>query len=284
MDTRTRRAELQRGERLGSYEIQSVCGCGSSAITYRARDMRRGILVALKVPEQRFLSDSRFVVRFLQEGTIGARLHHGSIVRVFEAGEDRDRLYIAMELVNGSTLARVLREKKRFDLERALRIAHAVSRALDHAHARGVIHRDLKPANVMLLPGDHVKVMDFGIARVFGQARLTSSNIFLGTPIYAAPESVDPKQITSAVDLYALGIILFEMVQGRPPFVAESVLEALDLHRNEPLPDCSSLPHPVPPSVWTLIEALCSKRPAGRPATADEVSKELNRLLKELSS
>lgn len=282
MVTLRARSELERGERLGGYEIQSVCGRGTSAITYRARDLKRGLLVALKVPEQRFLSDSRFVVRFLQEGTIGARLRHRSIVRVFEAGEDQDRLYLAMELVNGHTLSRTLRERHTFDLEPALRIARAVVGALEHAHDHGVIHRDLKPANIMLLPGDHVKVMDFGIARVFGQARLTSSNIFLGTPIYAAPESVDPKRITEQVDLYALGIILFEMLEGRPPFEADSVLDALALHRSQPLPDCATLPKPLPPALWALIEALCSKRPEGRPTGAREVGAEIDRLLTEL--
>ena len=277
-----RRTELKAGERLADYEILGALGRGTSAVTYRARDTRRGFLVALKVPELRFLSDSRFVVRFLQEGSIGSRLHHRSIVRVFEAGEDRGRLFLAMELVNGATLARSLRTEGPFSLTVSLRIAGAVAEALDHAHRNGVIHRDLKPANIMLLPGEQVKVMDFGIARVFGQARLTSSNIFLGTPIYAAPESVDPKQITERVDLYALGIILFEMLEGYPPFEAPSVLEALDLHRTAPLPDCTSLPNLIPLEVWALIEALCSKSPAGRPASAGETMREMRRLLREV--
>ncbi len=156
-----------------------------------------------------------------------------------------------------------------------------IAEALDYAHAKGVVHRDLKPENVMLLPDGTVKVMDFGIARMSDQPGLTTSNIFLGTPLYAAPEMVDPKSVDHRADLYALGIILFEMLEGGVPFTADSPYRVLEMHMRQPLPDPEHLAHPIPPPVWAVIRRLCEKDPAARYPDAAPLLVELNRLLRD---
>jgi serine/threonine-protein kinase len=271
------------GSRLGNYEIVDVLGRGAAAVTYRARHVDTGSEVALKVPHKSGLTDSTFVIRFLQEGALGSTLGHKSIVRVFEAGEDGGLLYIAMELIEGTTLDERLVKEGPLPLRDALEVAREVADALAHAHSKHVVHRNLKPNHVMLLPEGDVKVMDFGVARAFGKVGLTSSDIFLGTPTYAAPESEDPRAIDHRSDLYSLGIILFEMLQGHPPFEAESLLELVRLHREREFPQLKALKRTVPEEVWKLMDRLCSKEPDDRPAAAEEAAAELDRLLQTAS-
>ena len=169
-------------------------------------------------------------------------------MRIYEAGEDRGLAYLAMELLPGDTLeAEIGRHPQGMELRTALEIARDVAEALDYAHGKGIVHRDLKPANVMLLPDGTRKVMDFGVARIEGQPGLTTSQVFFGSPVYAAPELVEPRSIGPRADLYSLGIVLFEMLEGRPPFVHESVFRLLELHRGEPLPRRRRPPAPPAP-------------------------------------
>jgi hypothetical protein len=266
--------------RLGGFELHGVLGRGGMATTYRARRLENGAVVALKVPHEGYLADPGFVTRFLREGLLGEQLHHPRIVRIQEAGEDGGRPFLAMELLPGRTLKHELQALGRLPLHRALEIARDIAEALDYAHLKGVVHRDLKPENVMVLPDGSIRVMDFGIARLADQPGLTASNMFLGTPLYAAPESVDPKHVDQRVDLYALGIILFEMLEGTVPFVADSPFRVLEMHMREPLPEASALPHPVPPAVWSLILRLCEKDRDARYATAEDLLVDLNRILR----
>jgi serine/threonine-protein kinase len=185
-----------------------------------------------------------------------------------------------MELLPGHTLEEeIARHPDGMPLAAALEVARDVAEALDYAHGKGVVHRDLKPANVMLTPDGTRKVMDFGVARVEGQAGLTTSQVFFGSPVYAAPELAEPKTIGPAADLYSLGVVLFEMLEGRPPFVHESVFRLLELHRGQPLPRREDLPRPLPPEVWQVIARLCAKRPEDRYPGAQPLLVDLNRLL-----
>jgi serine/threonine-protein kinase len=254
------------------------------ATTYRARRGSDGQTVALKVPHEGCLSDQTFVTRFLREGKLGEQLHHPRIVRIFAAGEDKGRPFLAMEVVEGRTLKQEIRDHAPFALKQALEITRDIAEALDYAHAKGVVHRDLKPENVMILPDGTVKVMDFGIARLADQPGLTTSNIFLGTPLYAAPEMVDPKSVDHRADLYALGIILYEMLEGGVPFTADSPFRVLEMHMRQPLPTREQLAYPVPAAVWATIQRLCEKDPAARYPKAESLLVELNHLLQNFST
>ena len=269
--------------RIGEYEVEGVLGRGGMATTYRARRGGDRREVALKVPHEGCLADETFVARFVREGQLGEQLHHPRIVRIHDAGEANGRPFLAMELIAGTTLKQALRASGPLRVRRAVEIARDVAEALDYAHAKGVVHRDLKPENVMLLPDGSLKVMDFGIARLADQPGLTSSNLFLGTPQYAAPEMVDPKRIDHRVDLYALGIILFEMLEGAVPFAADSPYRVLEMHLQEPLPPRERLAHPVPEPVWAVLLRLCEKDPAARYPSAQALLVELNRLLHRFS-
>ena len=273
---------VRAGQVLGAYELTGLLGRGGMATTYRATRSSDGSTVALKVPHEGCFADPTYLTRFLREGSLGEQLHHPRIVRIFEVSEQDGRPFLAMELLSGRTLKQELRERGPFAARRAVAIAADIAEALDYAHAKGVVHRDLKPENVMLLPDGSVKVMDFGIARLEGQEGLTSSQFFLGTPLYAAPEMVEPKRIDQRVDLYSLGIILFEMLQGTVPFSADSPFKVLQMHQREPLPPLAELGRPVAEPVWRIVERLCAKLPADRYPTAEALLVELHALLRAL--
>ncbi|HPC84163.1 MAG TPA: protein kinase [Thermoanaerobaculaceae bacterium] len=270
------------GGRLGPYVLGTTQGRGGMATTYRATRSADAATVALKVPHESCLVDEGFRTRFMREGELGRALHHPNIVRIHDVGEDRGRPYLAMELLEGRTLKQELREAGRLPERRALEIVRAIAEALDYAHAKGVIHRDLKPENIMVLASGAIKVMDFGIARVAGQPGLTGTNLFLGTPLYAAPESVDARHVDHRADLYSLGIILFELLQGTAPFVSESPFRVLEMHMHAPLPTLSSLPQPVRPAVWAVVEKLCAKDRQARYDSAASLLVDVNRLLHDL--
>jgi len=266
---------------IAGYDLQGMLGRGGMATTFRARRRRDGTLVALKIPHET-LTDPEWTARFVREGKLGETLHHPSIVRIHEAGEEGGRPYLAMELLAGRTLAAELRALERLPLTRALEIAAAVAEALDYAHAKGVIHRDLKPDNLMLLPDGTVKVMDYGVARNLGLAGLTATQSFLGTPLYAAPEMIEPERIDHRVDLYALGLILYEMLEGEPPFRAGDAVQVLRMQIHQPFPKREALAHEIPEDVWRLIERLCRKLPEDRYPDAAALLVDLKKVLRDL--
>lgn len=255
---------LQPGSDFGGYQVVEIAGRGAMATTYRALRHSDGRTVALKIPKPRFLTDPTFVLRFLQEAHFDARLRNRFVARVLESGEVDGIPFMAMEFLHGMTLKETLAASGPLSAKRALQIVRDVAEALEHAHAAGIVHRDLKPENIMLRVNDCLKVMDFGIAKVVGESGLTASDIFIGSPAYAAPEMTRSGPVDHRVDLYATGIILFEMLQGRPPFTAASPVELLLKQCHEPLPALCTLPIPVPRPIWRLVENLTEKDPARR--------------------
>ena len=255
---------LEVGSSFADCTVEAVAGSGAMATTYRARRQSDGRLVALKVPNRRCLRDPGYVVRFLQEAALGARLQNRFIVQIYDSGEADGVPWIAMEFLEGMTLKEAVKASGHIPERRVLQIGHDLASALEHAHGKGVVHRDLKPENVMLRVGTCLKVMDFGIAKMVGEIGLTTSNMFIGSPLYAAPEMVDAKSVDHRVDLYSLGIILFEMLQGFPPFTGTSPVMVILAHRDRPLPALAGLPHPVSRPLWQLVEMLTSKDPAKR--------------------
>lgn len=274
---------LEPGSRVADYEILELVGRGTTSVTYSAQQLSRQRLVALKIPHKNVLSDPTFVIRFLQEGALGSKLKHHSIVRVYEAGEEKGLLYIAMELVSGTTLTDHLDGKGPFAVVEALNLIRAVADALAYAHANQVVHRDLKPDHLMLLPGGGIKILDLGVARAVGEVGVTSDDVFLGTPRYAAPETISPKAADHRSDLYSLGIILFEMLEGHPPFAADSDFELMIKQQEQELPKAAELKHPLPEPVYFLIESLCSKHPEDRPQDTSDVVITIDQILANLA-
>ena len=265
---------------LGPYRIERLLGRGGFANTYLAKHQETSEVVALKVLHTHRWDDEEMLVRFRQEAKVGAMLKHPNIVPILDAfpgGTNRsDPPWIAMAYVEGETLDTHMQAHGPLAIPECISIGLDLAEALAHAHTFGVVHRDLKPANVMLQQG-HARVMDLGIARVLDSATVTSTYSFLGTPGYAAPEAQKRSHVGPAADRYGLGIILFEMVTGRPPFEGETPFEVLDRHRVHPLPDIRSLRKDVPSALARLVERLAQKDPDLRPEDLEVI-----KILKDL--
>jgi serine/threonine-protein kinase len=237
-------------------------------------------MVALKVLHTHRWDDEEMLTRFRQEAKVGAMLKHPNIVPILDAfpgGTNRaEPPWIAMTYVEGETLDAHMQAHGPLPVTECLSIGLDLAEALAHAHTFGVVHRDLKPANVMLQQG-HARVMDLGIARVLDSATVTSTYSFLGTPGYAAPEAQKRSHVGPAADRYSLGIILFEMLTGTPPFEGETPFEVLDRHRAHPLPDIRTIRKDVPQVLTRLVERLSQKDPDLRPEDLEVI-----KILREL--
>jgi serine/threonine-protein kinase len=254
-----------------------MLGRGGMASVFKAE--RRGELVALKRPLASFLDDQPFLDRFLREADIGRTLNHPNIVRILERGNVLGVPYFTMELVPGETLYAFMRRQGAADPRFAARILVQIAEALDLAHGKGVVHRDLKPSNIMLLPDGSARVMDFGIARAQRFDTLTATSAFLGTPHYVAPEMIEGPGAEPRSDLYALGVVLFELVTGQRPFDADTPFGILKKHCLEEPQAPSRLQPGLPPAIDRIVLALLRKDPADRPANAEALVIELRDFL-----
>ncbi|MFG3547909.1 serine/threonine-protein kinase [Streptomyces sp. NPDC047725] len=257
------------------YLLEEPLGRGATGTVWRARQRETagaeaavagqpGETVAIKVLKEELANDADVVMRFLRERSVLLRLTHPNIVRVRDLVVEGDLLALVMDLVDGPDLHRHLRENGPFTPVAAALLTAQIADALAASHADGVVHRDLKPANVLLKQdGDrmHPMLTDFGIARLADSPGLTRTHEFVGTPAYVAPESAEGRPQTSAVDVYGAGILLYELVTGRPPFAGGSALEVLHQHLSaEP-----RRPSTVPDPLWTVIERCLRKNPDERP-------------------
>ncbi|MEU0410380.1 serine/threonine-protein kinase [Streptomyces griseorubiginosus] len=258
------------------YFLEEPLGRGATGTVWRARQRETagaeaavagqpGETVAIKVLKEELASDPDIVMRFLRERSVLLRLTHPNIVRVRDLVVEGDLLALVMDLVEGPDLHRYLRENGPFSPVGAALLTAQIADALAASHADGVVHRDLKPANVLLRQYGgqmHPLLTDFGIARLADSPGLTRTQEFVGTPAYVAPESAEGRPQTSAVDIYGAGILLYELVTGRPPFAGGSALEVLHQHLSaEP-----RRPSTVPDPLWTVIERCLSKNPDRRPS------------------
>ncbi len=207
---------------IGRYQLLRVIGRGGMGVVYLALDPILQRLAAIKVLSPHLSSDETVIARFINEARIAASLQHPNIVTVYEAGQDGDFVFMAMEYVEGQDLATLLRERGRLHPDEAIAILKAIASALDYAHQRGVIHRDVKPSNVLVSRDGVVKLMDFGIARVIGGERHTKTGVLVGTPEYMAPELWEGKEADKMADLYALGVMAYEMLTGEVPFTGDT--------------------------------------------------------------
>lgn len=265
-----------RPQLIGEYELGPIVGTGTVGSVYRARHSATGQRAVVKLLQADVAKMPDVQRRFVREVAVAEKLNHPNIVRHYDAGLDRDRIYYVMELVECGTLRDVLDQRGALPWRDAVEVAIQLCAALEHAHAHGVIHRDLKPANLFLSSDGKVKVGDFGLARDLNRHRLTFEGETVGTARYMAPEQVTgDDDLTGAVDLYALGCILFEMLVGRPPLDGRTIVEVFESHLYaEPTPPASLL-RDCPGELSELILRLLAKLPGERPASAREVQSAL---------
>jgi serine/threonine-protein kinase len=270
---------LEAGEQIDSYRIEEPVARSGMASIYRAIDTRDGRQIALKIPHPDMEADPILFDRFKREAGIGEKLDHPKVMRVF-GGEKRSRIYMVMEWCEGRLLRKILDEEGKLPHDRAIRIAIEVLNALDYIHANGVVHRDLKPENIMVDADDKIKLIDFGIAGDSAARRLTYANFTqtLGTPNYIAPEQVKGKRGDGRTDIFAMGVILYEMLSGKLPFTGPSPLAAMnDRLLNYPMPPSVADPS-ISPQLQEVIYRALERDPKNRYAKASEFARDLEHL------
>ncbi|MDE3200578.1 MAG: serine/threonine protein kinase [Acidobacteriota bacterium] len=263
---------LQPGDVLDHYRIEAVIAHTSMSVLYKAVDEKTGRMVAIKVPHEELETDPVLFERFKREEEIGQQLDHPGIVKTFNS-EERSRLYLVMEWVNGRLLRTILNEEKKLPIGRATKIAIHILNALDYMHKRGIVHRDLKPENVMVDSHDNIKIIDFGIAMKEDARRLTFVNLSstLGTPDYISPEQVEGHRGDQRSDIYSLGIMFYEMLTGRVPFIEPNPLAAMNERlQHDPKPPRELNPDIAPALEEILFRAL-ERNPRHRYANAHEM-------------
>jgi serine/threonine-protein kinase len=257
----------------GRYELERLVGIGGNGRVFAARDRVLDRTVALKLVDAEAVRhrDPAGRERFLAEARTSAGFTHPNAVAVFDAGEADGYLYLVMELVEGPTLADRIESEGPFDPAVAARITADVLAALDAAHRSGIVHRDVKPANVLLAPNGTAKLADFGIAKRLDTvaAGLTSPGQFFGTPKYLAPEQVDGRPVSAATDVYATGVVLFEMLAGRPPFDEGQAMATALAQRDAPVPDLREIRRDVPDTLVAVVERALRKEPDQRFESAE---------------
>ncbi|MEM0963430.1 MAG: protein kinase, partial [Bacteroidota bacterium] len=252
------------GRTIGTYRIQSLLGQGGMGAVYRGVDLMLDRPVAIKALRADIAASPDHVERFRQEAKTLARLLDPHIATLYALLRDGDDLYMVMEFVEGETFEALLHRERRLPASRALDLFRQALRGIDHAHQRGIVHRDVKPANFMITPSGTVKVMDFGIARLLGTARMTQTAHAIGTAEYMAPEQVRAREVDARTDVYALGVLLYEMVAGRVPFDEPSAFEIMQAHlQREPTPP-SHIAGDLPPAVESAILTALAKDPDDR--------------------
>lgn len=272
-------SSLKLGDRLGAYRIERELGSGGMADVYYAihEGLRRP--AAIKVLRASLASDEVHLQRFMQEARAAASLIHPNIVQVYDVGQDGDHRYIAQEYIPGSNLRQYLNEHGQMPLRETLSILLQILAALSKSATAGIVHRDIKPENIMLTEEGEVKVADYGLARVLlsDDPQLTRAGTTLGTPMYMSPEQIQEGKVDVRSDLYSLGVTLFHMLAGRPPFTGETPLALAMQHVQADPPPIASLRMDLPASIVELVHRLLAKDPNQRFNSPSEVLDELRR-------
>jgi eukaryotic-like serine/threonine-protein kinase len=265
----------------GRYELHDVLGRGGMSVVHRATDRVLDRTVAVKVLPAAYAENPVLVERFSREARAVARLSHPNIVGVYDSGFDRTVHYIVMECVPGVSLAQLLKDRGPLPLAHAVEIATQVALALAAAHEARIVHRDIKPANVMVQPSGTVKVLDFGIARARDDADLTRTTTVLGSAPYMAPEVAMGGSADERSDIYSLGCVLYEMLTGRPPFMADVPLAVMHLHANATPEPVRKLRPEVPEGLAVLVLQMLAKEPDDRPQRATQLVSALREAVRD---
>lgn len=267
---------FEAGDTLDHYRLDATVARSGMSTLYRATDLQSGRTVAIKIPHPEMEADPVLLERFEREQQIGQELDHPGIVKTFD-GETRSRLYMVIEWVDGRLLRSILNEERKLPIERAERITLGICDALDYMHKRGVVHRDLKPENIMVGPDDSIKLIDFGIAMKEDARRLTFAGMSpaLGTPDYIAPEQVKGQRGDQRSDIYALGIMLYEMLTGTTPFIGPNPLAVMNERLLVDPKPARSLNPQISPQLEEILFRALERDPRHRYATAAEMAWEL---------
>lgn len=253
------------------YEILEKVGDGGMALVYSAKDLLLSRIVAVKVLRAQFADDEEFVERFRREARSAASLSHPNIVNIYDVGETGDTHFIVMEYVQGKNLRDLIREQGQFSQEFIVNVGKQIAMGLAHAHYHGIVHRDIKPHNILITKENRVKVTDFGIAQAMSATNLTQTGMVLGSVHYFSPEQARGVNVQAASDLYSLGIVLYEMIAGHPPFSGDSPISiALQQIQETPEPLRYAVPD-LDGELEDLVLKLLRKEPEERPKSADEV-------------
>lgn len=272
---------------LGRYKVLKELGRGAMGLVYLGKDPTIQRFVAIKtmqldqIDHDDKLQDVK--ARFFREAESTGRLSHPNIVTIYDAGEENDLGYIAMELIEGTPLKQWARKPNLMPVNEVLLIVATVADALDYAHQQGVVHRDIKPANIMLTKDRIVKVMDFGIAKMASSSK-TETNIVLGTPTYMSPEQIAGKKVDGRSDIFSLGIVLFELLTGQLPFTADNLSAVLFSIAHHPHPAIHTLRPNLPPMVQEIVDRALQKELPHRYRRAEEFADELRVCVQDLAA
>ena len=267
---------MRPGDQLDNYELEEIVATSGMATVFRARDRRNGQQVAIKVPHPEVESDPTMYDRFRREEEIGTRIDHPGVMKVF-ANPDRSQVYMVMEWLDGRLLRQVLNEEKKLPVDRAVKLTVGICAALEHIHANGVVHRDLKPENIMVSAEDAIYLIDFGIAGSVGARRLTFVHFSqsMGTPDYISPEQVRGKRGDARSDIYAMGVMLYEMLTGVVPFSGPNPFAVMnDRLLNQPVPPRQLEPS-ITPQIQEIVYRAMEREPKNRYASAREIAHDL---------
>lgn len=269
-------AELTVGERIGSYEIRSLLGQGGMGAVFLADDHSLDRRVAIKILPRRLCEDPEIVARFQREARAIAKLRHPNLMHIYSVGEHKGHPYFAMEYIRGRTLGAVLSKAGAIAPAQSVHILAEVMSALDKVHRAHIIHRDVKPGNIMIDEDSRAVLMDFGLARETEDVGLTADHTVLGTPTYMSPEQARGDPLDARTDIYSLGIVLYEMLVGGPPFKGKSSFEVLRHHIESSVPAPSHIRPEVPIGLDLALARAVAKSPDDRFQTVGEMAAALH--------
>jgi len=256
------------------YQLQDTLGTGGMAVVYKARDLMLERNVAVKVLREDFSKDPAFRERFRQEARAAANLSHPNIVTVHDFGLDQGHLFIVMEFMPGTELKTLIKQKERFSISEALELMIQACGGIGYAHRAGLVHCDVKPHNMLVTPEGRLKVTDFGIARALSTISPDEqSDVVWGSPHYFSPEQAGGRPPSPASDVYSLGVILYEMVTGRLPFIASDSAELARMHREDKPVAPRYYNNSIPSALEEIILKVLSKEPSSRYRTADQLGR-----------
>jgi serine/threonine-protein kinase len=273
-------SRLAAGQQLDRYRILELLGAGAYAETYKATDTTTGAVVVLKLPDPNLFADPSIFGRYRREAEVAKRLDHPGVQQAVDAGQTRTEPYLVLEYIDGESLRKRLRRDGQLPVERAVDWGRQLADSLAYLHGLGIVHRDLKPENVLVTPDDHLVITDFGTARMEGARRLTWKHLSetLGTPDYMSPEQVQGERGDDRSDVYAWGVMLYEMLTGRVPFQGDNSLAVMAGHMQGTPKPVRRLRPDVPPALEAVVMHAMRRYPEHRYPSAKAIVADLDRL------
>ncbi|MBE5815135.1 MAG: Stk1 family PASTA domain-containing Ser/Thr kinase [Clostridiales bacterium] len=254
------------------YKLEEFIGQGGMSLVYRAVDIRTGHSVAVKILKSEYNSDKEFLERFQREAQAASLMSHHNIVNLLDVGVEGEFRYLVLEYVSGNTLKDIIRQRGRLNSATAIQVTVRILSALQHAHDNGIIHRDIKPQNVLIHSDGHVKVADFGIARMTNAFTISKGDTVVGSVHYSSPEQATGSVVEATSDIYSTGVVLYEMLTGRVPFVGDTPVAVAMQHINDAPPQVIELAPETPPAVIAVLMKALAKSPADRYQTARDMA------------